>query len=214
MKWFFYVSSYNCVLRVAQRTSPAVSLHSGCYNYLTIQPIQYLDPPILQPISYICHTLAIINTPALRAETAPENPVKSLKKIRISNKPPLLYSRSEARTIGHVIDVRLVYEQAKDAVLAPVHYEVELQRIASTGAAFPQVVASLIRRGLRAPLQSAARTLDNGWWRSSSRRTRHPREWPSRAQNLSCPRRSQVVDNRGLVSLSSALMRNDAATAL
>jgi paraquat-inducible protein B len=62
--------------------------------------------------------------------------------------------------IGHVIDVRLVYDPAKDAVLAPVRYEVEPQRIIGVGTRIyrepREVVEALIRRGLRASLQSAS----------------------------------------------------------
>jgi paraquat-inducible protein B len=62
--------------------------------------------------------------------------------------------------VGHVIDVRLVYDPAKDAVLAPVRYEVEPERIIGVGTRIyrepREVVESLIRRGLRASLQSAS----------------------------------------------------------
>jgi paraquat-inducible protein B len=62
--------------------------------------------------------------------------------------------------VGHVIDVRLVYDPKKDAVLAPVRYEVEPERVIGVGAriyATPhEAVDALIQRGLRASLQSAS----------------------------------------------------------
>jgi paraquat-inducible protein B len=62
--------------------------------------------------------------------------------------------------VGHVIDVRLIYDKAKDTVLAPVRYEVEPERVAGVGAQIyhsPQeAVAALLQRGLRASLQSAS----------------------------------------------------------
>ena len=61
--------------------------------------------------------------------------------------------------VGHVTDVRLTYDPAKDAILAPVHYEVEPERIVGIDRAVfkdPTVgVNMLVGRGLRAILQSA-----------------------------------------------------------
>jgi paraquat-inducible protein B len=62
--------------------------------------------------------------------------------------------------VGHVSDVRLVYDPVKDTVLAPVQYEVEPERVVGVGVQAyrsPQeAVAALIQRGLRARLQSAS----------------------------------------------------------
>jgi paraquat-inducible protein B len=61
--------------------------------------------------------------------------------------------------VGHVTDVRLAYDPAKGTVLAPVRYEVEPERVIGVGAqiyATPQeAVDALIKRGLRASLESA-----------------------------------------------------------
>jgi paraquat-inducible protein B len=60
--------------------------------------------------------------------------------------------------IGEVTEVGLVYDKAKDRILAPVHYRVEAGRI--TGMATAQGLApgtiaqELVRRGIRATLQS------------------------------------------------------------
>jgi paraquat-inducible protein B len=60
--------------------------------------------------------------------------------------------------IGEVTDVGLVYDKEKDRILAPVHYRVEADRI--TGVAAVQgvqpgtVAAEMVRRGVRATLQS------------------------------------------------------------
>src|SRR5215813_2075627 len=60
--------------------------------------------------------------------------------------------------IGEVTDVSLVYDREKDRILAPVHYRVEADRI--TGIAAVQgvqpgtVAAEMVRRGMRATLQS------------------------------------------------------------
>jgi paraquat-inducible protein B len=61
--------------------------------------------------------------------------------------------------VGHVIDVRLVYDPNKDAVLAPVRYEVEPERVVGVGTQIysaREAVDTLIRRGLRASLQSSS----------------------------------------------------------
>jgi paraquat-inducible protein B len=62
--------------------------------------------------------------------------------------------------VGEVTDVRLTYDAAKDAVLAPVRYEVEPERVIGVGQrAFKtdtEGVAALLRRGLRASLESAS----------------------------------------------------------
>jgi paraquat-inducible protein B len=61
--------------------------------------------------------------------------------------------------IGEVTDVGLVYDPATDRILAPVHYRVEADRI--TGIAAAQglepgtVAADMVRRGVRATLQSS-----------------------------------------------------------
>jgi paraquat-inducible protein B len=62
--------------------------------------------------------------------------------------------------VGQVTDVHLVYDQAKDTVLAPVRYEVEPERVVGVGVEIyhsPQeVVDVLIKRGLRASLESTS----------------------------------------------------------
>ncbi len=61
--------------------------------------------------------------------------------------------------VGQVTDVRLVYDPAKDAILAPVHYEVEPERFVGIGRRVVKDTAegvnALVGRGLRATLQSA-----------------------------------------------------------
>jgi paraquat-inducible protein B len=61
--------------------------------------------------------------------------------------------------VGRVIDVRLVFDPARDTVLAPVRYEVEPERVVGVGTQIystREAVDALIRRGLRASLQSAS----------------------------------------------------------
>jgi paraquat-inducible protein B len=61
--------------------------------------------------------------------------------------------------VGEVTDVRLVYDVAKDAILAPVHFQVEPERFIGIGREVNRNTASavdtLVDRGLRATLQSA-----------------------------------------------------------
>jgi len=61
--------------------------------------------------------------------------------------------------IGHVTDVRLRYDPVTDAVLVPVHYEVEPERVVGIGRQVYKdtrsAVEELVQRGLRASLQSA-----------------------------------------------------------
>jgi len=62
--------------------------------------------------------------------------------------------------VGHVTNVRLTYDPSKDAVLAPVRYEIEPERLLGVGAKAvfksPEEGAdALVKRGLRATLQSA-----------------------------------------------------------
>jgi len=61
--------------------------------------------------------------------------------------------------VGHVTSVRLMFDLAKDAILAPVRFEVEPERIVGVGVQYlppEKVVDELVRRGLRASLQSAS----------------------------------------------------------
>jgi paraquat-inducible protein B len=62
--------------------------------------------------------------------------------------------------VGEVTDVRLTYDAAKDAVLAPVRYEVEPERVVGVGQRVfktdEEAVGALLKRGLRASLQSAS----------------------------------------------------------
>ncbi len=62
--------------------------------------------------------------------------------------------------VGHVTDVRLAPDRANDSVVAPVRYEIEPERILGVGgkAVFStteEAADLLVRRGLRATLQSA-----------------------------------------------------------
>jgi paraquat-inducible protein B len=62
--------------------------------------------------------------------------------------------------IGHVTDVRLAYDQAKDAITVPIHYEVQPERVVGIGRQIykdtPAMVDDLVKRGLRAKLESAS----------------------------------------------------------
>lgn len=62
--------------------------------------------------------------------------------------------------IGHVTSVRLKYDPAKDAIVAPVEYEVEPERIVGVGnhvyATVREAVEDVLNRGLRANLESAS----------------------------------------------------------
>ena len=62
--------------------------------------------------------------------------------------------------VGEVTDVRLTFDAAKDAVLAPVRYEVEPERVIGVGHRVfkteAEGVDALLKKGLRASLQSAS----------------------------------------------------------
>ncbi|SRR6266404_312200 len=62
--------------------------------------------------------------------------------------------------VGQVTDVRLTYDTAKDVVLAPVRYEIEPERVLGVGVRVfkteAEGVEALLKRGLRASLQSAS----------------------------------------------------------
>jgi len=62
--------------------------------------------------------------------------------------------------VGEVTDVRLTFDAAKDAVLAPVRYEVEPERVVGVGKRVfktdAESVDALLKKGLRASLQSAS----------------------------------------------------------
>jgi paraquat-inducible protein B len=62
--------------------------------------------------------------------------------------------------VGEVTDVRLTYDPAKDMIVAPVQYVVEPERILGIGRAVykdpAEGVDELVKRGLRASLQSAS----------------------------------------------------------
>jgi paraquat-inducible protein B len=63
--------------------------------------------------------------------------------------------------VGHVIDVRLAYDPAKDTIVAPVRYEVEPERILGIGAKSvfktnADAVGAVLSKGLRASLQSSS----------------------------------------------------------
>ncbi len=62
--------------------------------------------------------------------------------------------------VGHVVDVRLTFDSAKDTVMAPVRYELEPERVLGIGAKSKfktpaDGAAALLKHGLRATLQSA-----------------------------------------------------------
>jgi paraquat-inducible protein B len=62
--------------------------------------------------------------------------------------------------VGHVTDVRLAYDSVTDTVSAPVHYDVEPERVIGVGVQIyntpREAVDVLIKRGLRASLQSGS----------------------------------------------------------
>jgi paraquat-inducible protein B len=62
--------------------------------------------------------------------------------------------------VGEVTDVRLTYDAAKDAVVAPVRYEIEPERVIGVGKRMykndAETLAALLKKGLRASLQSAS----------------------------------------------------------
>jgi paraquat-inducible protein B len=61
--------------------------------------------------------------------------------------------------VGEVTDVRLIYDAAKDEVLAPVRYEIEPERVIGVGKRVfntdEESVQAFLKQGLRASLQSA-----------------------------------------------------------
>jgi paraquat-inducible protein B len=63
--------------------------------------------------------------------------------------------------VGQVVDVRLVYDRAKDTIVAPVRYEVEPERILGIGGksifkTTADAVDAVLKKGLRASLQSSS----------------------------------------------------------
>jgi paraquat-inducible protein B len=62
--------------------------------------------------------------------------------------------------VGHVTSVSITYDPAKDAIVAPVHYEVEPERIVGVGkriyATAREAVEGVLQHGLRASLDSAS----------------------------------------------------------
>jgi paraquat-inducible protein B len=62
--------------------------------------------------------------------------------------------------VGEVTDVRLTYDAAKDAVVAPVLYEIEPERVIGVGKRIykndAETLDALLKKGLRASLQSAS----------------------------------------------------------
>jgi paraquat-inducible protein B len=62
--------------------------------------------------------------------------------------------------VGYVTDVRLTYDAGKDAVLAPVRYEIEPERVIGVGKRIykndTETLDALLKKGLRASLQSAS----------------------------------------------------------
>src|SRR5271166_6300640 len=62
--------------------------------------------------------------------------------------------------VGHVVEVRLEYDRAKDIIVAPVRYEIEPERIVGVGQRVfktdQESVEAVLSKGLRASLQSAS----------------------------------------------------------
>jgi paraquat-inducible protein B len=62
--------------------------------------------------------------------------------------------------VGEVTDVRLIYDPAKDAIVAPVRFEVQPERVIGVGKRVfktdAEAVDALLKKGLRASLQSAS----------------------------------------------------------
>jgi paraquat-inducible protein B len=63
--------------------------------------------------------------------------------------------------VGHVLDVRLAYSREKDAIVAPVRFEIEPERILGVGAKAvfkspAEAAAAMLKRGLHASLESAS----------------------------------------------------------
>jgi len=63
--------------------------------------------------------------------------------------------------VGHVTDVHLTYDREKDAIVAPVQYEIEPERILGIGVGSvfkttTEAAEVMLKRGLRATLQSAS----------------------------------------------------------
>ena len=63
--------------------------------------------------------------------------------------------------VGHVTGVQLVFDPAKDVIVAPVRFDVEPERILGVGAKAvfktpAEAVAAVVNRGMRASLQSAS----------------------------------------------------------
>ena len=62
--------------------------------------------------------------------------------------------------VGHVVSVSITYDAAKDTIVAPVHYQVEPERIVGVGkrvyATPREAVDDVLRHGLRASLVSAS----------------------------------------------------------
>ena len=63
--------------------------------------------------------------------------------------------------VGHVIDVRLAYDPAQDAIVAPVRYEIEPERVLGIGVKSvfrteAEAADAMLKKGLRASLQSSS----------------------------------------------------------
>jgi paraquat-inducible protein B len=61
--------------------------------------------------------------------------------------------------VGHVTDVRLIYDPVKEAILAPVRFEIEPERIVGIPVQYhtpAEAVAEVLKLGLRASVQSAS----------------------------------------------------------
>jgi len=64
-------------------------------------------------------------------------------------------------TVGHVTDVRLLFDTETDSILAPVRYEIEPERILGLGARVvfkneTEAASTMLRKGLRATLQTTS----------------------------------------------------------
>lgn len=98
---------------------------------------------------------------AVAASYSRKVPVVSYFKGSVSGLGPGSEVTMHGLTVGHVTDVQLTYDPAKDAIVAPVHYDIEPERFLGIGAKAPfknitEAASVMLQRGLRATLQSAS----------------------------------------------------------
>jgi paraquat-inducible protein B len=121
--------------------TPAAEIHAAAAPENHVFPL-FSDRETANAASYTRKIPAISYFPGSVSGLAPGSPV-TMHGLRV----------------GEVTDVRLTYDPAKDAILAPVRYEVEPERIVGVGKRVyktdAEAVGVLLKRGLRASLQSA-----------------------------------------------------------